>query len=109
MIDLGELIAQGMAGTHVAFDIDGLPLEFGSFPDEPALLLARPITDAVKEVDGARVVSSIDRSGMVQVQGFALGPEVMRELGARRLDPDQLIEAVRSEGFAWTLLELEEG
>jgi hypothetical protein len=105
MIDLGDLIARGVTGAHVAFDLHGSPLEIGSLPDEPALLLARPVTDAVKEVEADRVVSSKDRSEMVQVEGFALGPDVLRKVGPRFLDAEQLIEAVRSAGFSWVLLE----
>jgi hypothetical protein len=104
VIDLSDLIAGADTRSHVAFDIHGRPLEIDDVPDEPALLLSRPVTDAVKQVDDDRVIGSVDRSSLIEIQGFALGLAVLNELGPIRADAQELIEAVRSAGFEWVLL-----
>ncbi len=107
MIDLGALIGDLESGTHVVFDYGGRPMETRPLPEDPAVLLSRPVTDAVKQVDDNRVGSSMDRDGLLWAEGFALGPEVVRVLGPRQFATGALIEAVRAAGFEWTVIDTE--
>ncbi len=78
--------------------------------DADALLVARPLGDAVKTVAGSRVVGGVDRSRLVEV----LSPlAVAEELAAsirERVDgePGDWVEAVVANGGIWTIISNEE-
>ncbi len=107
VIDLGALVGDAGEGKHVVFDETGRRMENRPLPDEPALLLSRPVTDAVKQADGDRLGPSLDREGLVWVEGFALKPDLLRALGRRQVTANELIEAVRAVGLVWTVIDIE--
>ena len=107
VIDLGALVGGGGDESHVVFDHTGQRMQSRPLPDDPALLLSRPVTDAVKQADGDRIGPSLDREGLVWVEGFALKPDALRALGRRRITADELIEAVRAVGLEWTVIDTE--
>jgi hypothetical protein len=43
----------------------------------------------------------LDRDNLWSVEGFVLGPEVVRALGDDVITPGELIAAVTSAGFDW--------
>jgi hypothetical protein len=107
VIDLGALLEQVADGaTHVAFDNAGA-LVSGTSPPKGdfALLLVRPVTDAVKEIDGARVRASVDREGLWLVEGFSVDRKVIEAVGPRPITSDELIAAVEDAGFEWKVVD----
>ncbi len=107
MIDLGALVEQVADGaTHIAFDSAGA-LVFDTAPPKGdfALLLVRPVVDAVKEIDDARVRASVDREGLWLVEGFSVDRKVIEAVGPRLITPDELIAAVEDAGFEWRVVD----
>lgn len=72
----------------------------------PAVLLVDRLTDAVKEVDDERVVGSRDRDGLWQVVRIELDRELILSLPAGSLDLGGVVEAVRSAGYTWRVVEV---
>ena len=71
----------------------------------PATLLVRPVTDALKRVEGTRIVDSVSRDEVWSVDGFALNRVVLNKLSGE-LTPQGLYEAVRETRLSWQVYEL---
>ena len=107
MIDIGALIeAAGDQGSPVVFDPVGNPLP-RPIPAAQgvAVVLVRPVTDAVKQVDDGLIRSSLDRKGLWWIEGFALDPSVLSAIGKLMISPEDLIQTVELAGFEWSVVE----
>jgi hypothetical protein len=94
LIDAGE--------SRVVVDAGGeLVDQSGASALGPALLIAAPVTEAVKAVAGGVIHESLNRDTLWSVEGFVLGPEVVRALGDDVITAGELIAAVTSAGFDW--------
>ena len=107
MIDIGALMeAAGDQGSPVVFDPVGnlLPLPQPA-AQGVAVLLVRPVTDAVKQVDDGLIRSSLDRKGLWWIEGFALDPSVFSAIGNLVVSPEDLIQTVELAGFEWSVVD----
>lgn len=106
MIDipaLRELVEAGEA--RVAFDVTGVILEAGDVSASgSAVLVASPLTEAVKVVADGLVHESLDRDTIWSVDGFVLGRDVLAALEAGVTTAGELIEAVTRAGFEWRVI-----
>lgn len=106
MIDLTRIRDLVEAGVdRLAFDVRGETIE----PDRlsasgPAVMRVDEPTDAVKRVDGDRIVGSVDRETLWAVRWFELDREVVLELGTGTIRPGELIEAVKEAGHRWRVI-----
>jgi len=97
LVESGELL--------VVIDAAGVVVEdSGTQESGPALLIAAPVTEAVKVVNGGLVHDSVDRDTLWSVENFVLGPEVVMALDEGVITPGELIEAVISAGFEWRVI-----
>ncbi|HLF60200.1 MAG TPA: hypothetical protein VI980_03360 [Acidimicrobiia bacterium] len=106
MIDIPALRKLVEAGAaRVVVDASGEILDREQ-PSEvgPALLIAAPLTEAVKVVDGGLVHDSLDRDGLWSIEGFGLGREVLLALDGGLMAPGELIDAVTRAGFEWRVI-----
>ena len=106
MIDIAALRKLVESGElPVVIDAAGVLVEDSRIKESgPALLIAVPVTDAVKVVDGGLVHESVDRDTLWSVEKFVLGPEVVMALDESVTTPGELIEAVISAGFEWRVI-----
>jgi len=106
VIDLTRITDLVEAGVdRLGFDATGEVIE----PDllstgGPAVLRVDGVTDAVKLVSGDRVVGPVDRETLWSVHWFELDVEVVLELGTTHIEPDDLIEAVKTAGHDWRVI-----
>jgi 2-C-methyl-D-erythritol 4-phosphate cytidylyltransferase len=86
-------------------DADGA-LKEGVAPEasDPAVLIASPVTDAVKVVSGGLVQDSLDREALWSIEGFQLQREVLLALDNSVTSPQSLIEQVIEAGFQWHVI-----
>jgi hypothetical protein len=77
-------------------ELDGLPPKLAV----PGLVV-RVVTEAVKRVEGDRLVGDLDRDGLWAVLGFILDEDVVSSLGDRDYTTAELIRAVESAGYRW--------
>ncbi len=106
MIDISALrrLADGDR-HHVDVDHRGVLADLGELDAEgPAILIAVPVTDAVKVVAEGVVLGSFDKDALWSIQGFRLGSEVILELDDSVSDPQSLIDAVTEAGFQWRVV-----
>jgi hypothetical protein len=106
VIDIPALRTRIEAGaSRVVVDASGELLDqTGASESGPALLIAAPLTDAVKVVVGGLVHESLDRDALWSIAGFVLGREVVLALGDDVTTPAGLIEAVTGAGFEWQVI-----
>jgi hypothetical protein len=72
----------------------------------PAVLVVTEVTDAVKKVEGGRVVGSLDRDGLWAIRSIELDSDVFRRLSTERMDVAALIEKVDEAGYRWRVIPL---
>lgn len=106
MIDipaLRKLVDAG--GVRVVVDGNGEIVDRDELSDfGPAVLIASPVTDAVKVVDAGLVQGSLDRDALWAIQGFVLSREVLLALDDDLIHPGELISAVTRAGFEWQVI-----
>ena len=80
----------------------------GSILDPPAptglgtaVLLVAEVTEAVKHLDGAKIVESVDRSRLWDLEAIVLEEAVLIDLGSDDMDWAELMEAVVAAGYDW--------
>jgi hypothetical protein len=92
---------------RVVFEADSsVPLAVPAGGIAPAVLFVDKVTDAVKDVDGGRVVGSRDRDGLWQVGRIELDRELVISLPSGSLDLGGVVEGVRSAGYTWRVVEV---
>jgi hypothetical protein len=82
-------------------DSDGLGIDASS--DDlpiPALLVA-PVSDAVKHVEGDRVIYDLDRSQLWAVQGIAIDRAIVETLPEGSFTMAEVIQLVAAAGHVW--------
>lgn len=87
----------------VVVDHNGLPLDRELLPEElpvPGLLVAL-VTEAVKRVQGGRLIADLDRDSLWAVRGFVLDMTILDALGDGEFSAFDLIGAVSAAGFRW--------
>jgi hypothetical protein len=105
---LRELVDKGQ--QPVVIDVDGNVLyQSESGEIGPAILIAVPVTDAVKVVAGGLVLGSLDRDTLWSVEGFQLGRQVLSALDDGATTSQDLIDAVVEAGFAWQVISRDTG
>ncbi|MGH8916047.1 MAG: hypothetical protein ACRDZM_16240 [Acidimicrobiia bacterium] len=84
--------------THGAtVDSDRLPADL----HVPGLLVEK-VSEAVKRLEGGRVVEFLDRDTLWSVRGFVLDAEVLGAVAdGGHITPGELIDAVIAAGFEW--------
>lgn len=106
MIDipaLRKLVEEGE--THVVLDATGGIVDRDELPDvSSAALIAAPLTEAVKVVDGGLIHDSLDRDALWSIEGFVLGREVLLVLDVGLTTAVDLIGAVTRAGFEWQVI-----
>lgn len=91
---------------HLVIDTHGLELNLIPHPKwGPAVMLVSPVTDALKEVEGGRVVGSQDRERVALVTGFAISGEVLQGLGVLPATPELIHQAVMDLGYVWEMVD----
>jgi hypothetical protein len=105
---LRELIDKGQ--RSIVIDVDGNVVDQRD-PGVlgPAVLIALPVTDAVKVVAGGLVLDSLDRDTLWSVEGFQLGPQVLSAVDHGRFTAQDLIDAVVEAGFEWQVISRDTG
>ncbi|MBW3666069.1 MAG: hypothetical protein KY394_00600 [Actinobacteria bacterium] len=102
MIDIPTLRQTLSEKNWVVVDAAGNLLHDEVPPDAgPATLLVSKVTDAVKTVADGRVVGSVDRSALWQVEAFLINRIVLDRLGSGSVDAEELLEAVAATGISW--------
>ena len=99
---LRELARDGP--DRILVDTAGVPYQVERLPDDaipPALVVAK-VTEAVKEIEGERVVGYLNRDAMWVVEGFLLSGDVVSILPDGVDSAASLIEAVTRAGFQWS-------
>ncbi len=94
-------------GDRDHFDIDhgGALVDRGELDVHgPAILIAVPVTDAVKVVYEGQVRGSLDRGTLWSIEGFRLEREVLLALDIETIDPEGLVDAVVAAGFQWQVI-----
>ena len=92
----GDWVAFDKHGNKVAYDV---PKDIG-----PATMSVSPVVDAIKRIDEAdRVVESVPRESLWEVDAIVLNSVVLGRLDDRVLTAEELIEAVREAGFVWEI------
>ena len=71
----------------------------------PATVLVRPVTDALKRVEGVRIADSVSRDEVWVVDGFALNRVVIERLSGE-LTAEGLYEAVSATPLSWQVYEI---
>lgn len=106
MIDISALRKLIEAGeSYVIFDARGNILDRRELAEVGrAVLIATPLTDAVKLVVGGLVQDSLDRDTLWSIEGFGLGREVMLAVDESVATPEALIDAVTRAGFEWQVI-----
>jgi hypothetical protein len=87
----------------VVVDHNGLPLDGELLPEDlpvPGLLVGI-VTEAVKQVQGGRLIADLDRESLWAVRGFVLDMTIIDALGDREFSAYDLINAVSAAGFRW--------
>lgn len=106
MIDilaLRKLVHAGKA--RVVVDVTGAVVDRDELPEVgTAALIATPLTEAVKVVDGGLVLDSLDRDTLWSIEAFVLGREVLLALHEGLTTPEELIGAVTRAGFEWQVI-----
>ena len=74
----------------------------GPSPGDPAILIVREVTEAVKRVEGEEVVGSVDRDELWAVKEIVLDREVVLKLSDDLDSASGLIMAVTNAGCLWT-------
>jgi hypothetical protein len=101
MIDSRELRRRTADGAVVTVDLEGRYIES---PDDeahiPSLLVA-PVTDAVKLVDGDRLIADLDRSLLWSVRAIAVDHSVAESLPDGAFTLTELIHEVEAAGHNW--------
>lgn len=105
MIDIRALRDLIEAGRpFVVINSDGEVIDQGeSGVVGPAVLIAVPVTDAVKVVAGGLVHDSLDRETLWSIEGFQLGVDVLVALGDDVVTSQSLIDVVIAAGFQWVI------
>lgn len=87
----------------VVVDHHGLPLDRELLPEElpvPGLLVGI-VNEAVKQVNGGRLIADLDRDSLWAVRGFVLDMTIIQALGDGEFSASELIGAVSAAGFRW--------
>jgi len=87
----------------VVVDHNGEPMDRDGLPDElpvPGLLVS-PVTEAVKQTEGGRLIADLDRDSLWAVRGFILDITVLDALGQGSYSVEELIGAVTAAGLDW--------
>jgi hypothetical protein len=102
VISVPELQAGIGSGDWIVLTPEGEIIEM-KIPKDigPATLMVGPVTDALKTVEDGRIVGSVDRERVWNVEAIALNRVVVRRLEARELTPGELYDTVRGFGLAW--------
>ena len=96
----------GDGDATIVVDITGAPVQVEGLPENvvvPALVVGR-MSEAVKGVDGEKVVAYLNRDTMWAVEGFVLSGEVASILPDELESAASLIEAVTGAGLAWSVV-----
>lgn len=94
-----------LAGGRVAVTPSGSILDPPALTGPgPAVLLVTEVTEAVKRLDGARIVDSVDRSRLWEVEAIVLEEVVLDDLGSDDMGWAELVEAVTAAGYDWQVV-----
>ena len=96
---LGELdrVAVTTGGTVVDVPV---PPDVG-----PAVMVVKPVTDALKFGESGRLVASVDRDRTWAVHAFVLHRDVLGKLQSEQLTARELKAEVERLGIVWDVLE----
>jgi hypothetical protein len=101
VIDSSELRRMTADGTVVTVGPGGRFIEkLHDDTDIPAMLVT-PVTDAVKVVDGDRLIEDLDRSLLWSLRGIAVDYSVAESLPDGVFTLSELIHEVEAAGHAW--------
>ena len=64
-------------------------------------LLVGIVTEAVKQVNGGRLIADLDRDSLWAVRGFVLDMTIIQALGDGEFTASDLIGVVSAAGFRW--------
>ena len=106
VIDLALMrdLVEGGA-DRIVFDTDGEAIEAeDSSAVGPAVLLVDEVTDAVKQVEGDRIIGSLDRKNLWAIRRFELDREVVLDLDTGTVGPEELVEVVKAAGYRWRVV-----
>lgn len=95
------------SGDPLAFDTAGEPAEAPSAAGA-AVLVAAPVTDALKAVSDGLITGSIDRRTVAAVVSFSVSREILERLSGRTFSASEFVEAVVALGVEWAMAVQEE-
>ena len=103
VIEKSALIESVVDGA-VAFDKTGLTMDIDAFgrPKGPTLVV-EDVTDALKKIDGDRVLESVDRTQTWKVRAMILDVSALEALSEDAYTVEDLLAAVEAAGFSWTV------
>jgi hypothetical protein len=103
VIDYLTLLRLATTDPVVVVDHAGRPFDRELLPKElpvPGLLVGT-VTEAVKQVEGGRLIADLDRNTLWAVHGFVLDKKILDALGDGQFSAFDLIRAVSAAGFRW--------
>jgi len=92
---------------YLVVDSEGNRIDVSPGPDwGPAVLLVEPVTDALKEVVGGKIIGQIDRAQVLAVVGFGLSDEIVDLLSTIPNRSRDIHRAVLQLGYQWEAIPL---
>jgi hypothetical protein len=102
---LREIAAASPSLTPTGVDVDGEEMSLDTLSERsvPGLVVGS-VTEAVKRLEGSKVVEHVDRDTLWQVEGFVLDRSIIDRLPDDIESVRQLIDAVTGLGLEWGLV-----